>query len=93
MAEPDSPAARRESAGLPRRLFDGAVSLCNAGGSVWIFVIMTLLSADVISRGLFNAPIGGIPLVGSGPAAVGTGGEGALIMMTGSAGRSLASVC
>ena len=45
------------------RVFDGLVSLFNAGGSVWIFVIMSLLSADVLSRALFNAPINGVPLL------------------------------
>ena len=49
--------------GLAGRIFDGVVSIFNAGGSLWIFVLMILLSADVLSRGLFAAPINGVPLL------------------------------
>lgn len=45
------------------RLFDGIVSLFNGGGSIWIFCLMAILSADVISRAAFNAPINGVPLL------------------------------
>ena len=45
------------------RLFDGVVSLFNGGGSIWIFFLMSILCADVISRAMFNAPINGVPLL------------------------------
>lgn len=48
---------------LPQRLFGYAVSTLNALGSVWIFVMMALINADVISGALFNAPIRGVPLI------------------------------
>lgn len=49
--------------GLPVRLFDGVVSLFNGGGSIWIFCLMSILCADVISRAVFSAPINGVPLL------------------------------
>ena len=49
--------------GKTARMFDGLVSVFNAGGSAWIFGIMILLSADVLSRSLLNAPITGVPLL------------------------------
>lgn len=61
MAESEIPAARQP--GLPARLFDGIVSLFNGGGSIWIFLLMSILCADVISRAVFNAPINGVPLL------------------------------
>ena len=61
MSESDVLAARQP--GRQARLFDGLVSLFNAGGSVWIFCLMSILCADVISRSLFNAPINGVPLL------------------------------
>jgi TRAP-type mannitol/chloroaromatic compound transport system permease small subunit len=33
----------------------------NAIGTVWIFVLMALISADVIGRGAFEAPLLGVP--------------------------------
>ena len=45
------------------RALDGLISVFNAGGSVWIFGIMLLLSADVLCRAAFNAPIDGVPLL------------------------------
>lgn len=61
MADNDLPAT--EQPGLPARLFDVVVSLFNGGGSIWIFCLMTILCADVISRAAFNAPINGVPLL------------------------------
>lgn len=61
MAESDSLTAHQP--GLAARLFDGVVSLFNGGGSVWIFCLMSILCADVISRALFSAPINGVPLL------------------------------
>lgn len=54
--------------GTKRRLgvtvaFDLFVSVMNAVGSVWIFVIMVLICADVTLRYGFNSPIPGVPLV------------------------------
>tara|TARA_R110000868_G_scaffold4155_27_gene25512 strand:- start:11621 stop:13570 length:1950 start_codon:yes stop_codon:yes gene_type:complete len=61
MTDSDIPAV--EQPGLPARLFDGIVSLFNAGGSAWIFCLMSILCADVFSRTAFNAPINGVPLL------------------------------
>ncbi|MGE5145550.1 MAG: TRAP transporter small permease subunit [Candidatus Eiseniibacteriota bacterium] len=33
----------------------------NAIGTVWIFLLMALISTDVIGRGAFNAPLSGVP--------------------------------
>src|SRR5690606_11928089 len=44
-------------------LADAAVAALNALGTGWIFVIMVLINADVLSRYLFNSPIRGVPLV------------------------------
>lgn len=49
--------------GLLARLFDGVVSIFNGSGSIWIFCLMAVLCADVVSRALFNAPINGVPLL------------------------------
>jgi C4-dicarboxylate transporter DctM subunit len=43
--------------------FDWLVSILNAIGTVWIFVIMVLINSDVWSRAFFNRPISGIPLI------------------------------
>jgi len=45
------------------RLFDGLIAAINAVGTVWIFVLMLLINADVFMRFLFNAPLLGVPLV------------------------------
>ena len=41
--------------------FDALISALNAVGTVWIFVIMILINADVFARFLFNHPINGVP--------------------------------
>lgn len=46
-----------------RRLFEGLVAAINAVGTVWIFVLMLLINADVFMRFLFNAPVMGVPLI------------------------------
>lgn len=51
------------SPGAISRGFDAVVSIFNAGGSLWIFLLMIMLSADVFSRAVFNAPINGVPLL------------------------------
>jgi C4-dicarboxylate transporter, DctM subunit len=43
--------------------FDALISALNAVGTVWIFVIMVLINADVFARFLFNHPINGVPLI------------------------------
>src|SRR5688572_24489630 len=43
--------------------FDSFVSALNAIGTVWIFVIMVLINADVAGRYLFNSPLRGVPLL------------------------------
>lgn len=59
----DQNEAVRQQTGPVTRLFDAVVSLFNGGGSIWIFCLMSVLCADVISRALFNAPINGVPLL------------------------------
>ena len=65
----DITAAGREpsSAGGPLHMlgtgFDALISALNAIGTVWIFVLMLLINADVLSRYLFNYPINGVPLI------------------------------
>lgn len=44
-------------------VFDAVVSVLNAIGTGWIFVIMLCINADVWSRATFNLPISGIPLI------------------------------
>ena len=43
--------------------FDLLITVLNAIGTAWIFVLMLAINADVFSRFLFNAPISGVPLV------------------------------
>ncbi|MGI9570028.1 MAG: TRAP transporter small permease subunit, partial [Desulfobulbia bacterium] len=46
-----------------RRLFDRAIAvamLANMIGTVFIFGLVAILNADVIARGIFNAPIRGV---------------------------------
>ena len=47
----------------PGRLFDGLISVTNAIGTAWIFVLMLLINSDVFMRYLFNRPVTGVPLV------------------------------
>ena len=63
MAQTDTQNAGTVQRSVAGRAFDGLVSVFNAGGSLWIFAIMILLSADVLSRSLFNAPLQGVPLL------------------------------
>ena len=44
-------------------LFDWTVTVLNAIGTAWIFVIMVLINSDVFARFLANSPISGVPLV------------------------------
>ena len=59
----DSKSDSVEQPNIPARLFDGIVSLFNGGGSIWIFCLMAILSADVTSRAVLSAPINGVPLL------------------------------
>ncbi len=43
--------------------FDWLITVLNAIGTVWIFMLMVAINADVFSRFLFNAPISGVPLI------------------------------
>lgn len=43
------------------RLFGGLVSAMNIVASLWVLVLVALISADVIGRGAFNLPIPGVP--------------------------------
>ena len=48
---------------LMGKFYAPLVSGLNIVGSIWIFVIMVLINADVFSRYLFNSPIRGIPTI------------------------------
>jgi len=43
------------------RLVDGCTAVLNALGTLLIVGIMLAINTDIISRGLFNAPIAGVP--------------------------------
>ncbi|HWD21981.1 MAG TPA: TRAP transporter small permease [Burkholderiales bacterium] len=43
------------------RLFDWLLSAMNIVASLWVLVLVALISADVIGRGGFNSPIPGVP--------------------------------
>jgi TRAP-type C4-dicarboxylate transport system permease small subunit len=43
------------------RLFGALVSAMNIVASLWVLVLVALISADVIGRGGFNSPIPGVP--------------------------------
>lgn len=47
-------------AGPLERLFAGAIGILNGAGTIWIFVLMFLIVADVIARSGFNHPIDGV---------------------------------
>lgn len=64
-SRPAQPAAPRGKApALPSsRALGVLLSGLNGLGTGWIFVMMVLINADVLSRALFNYPIRGVPLV------------------------------
>ena len=45
------------------RFFDKIIGVLNAIGTGWIFVMMSLIVADVFMRFVFNSPIRGVPLI------------------------------
>jgi len=60
------PADRGLREGPPSALarnFGHLLSGLNGLGTVWIFVMMVLINADVLGRALFNAPVRGVPLI------------------------------
>jgi tripartite ATP-independent transporter DctM subunit len=57
------PSSGRRSLRALGKAFDALIALLNAVGTVWIFVIMVLINADVFSRYLFNSPLNGVPLI------------------------------
>ena len=50
----------KEHHGLAYRIFDRVLMLLNSIGSIWIFVLMFLICADVVARSGFNHPIDGV---------------------------------
>ncbi len=44
-----------------RRVCDTVTAALNVGGTLLIVAIMVLVNADVIGRGVFNAPVSGVP--------------------------------
>ena len=61
MAEPKSLSSTGK--GSVSRSFDRLITGFNATGSSWIFVMMALLTSDVVCRALFSSPIRGVPLL------------------------------
>lgn len=51
----------RDRKKLLDRLFGRAVSALNILASIWVLVLVALISADVIGRNGFNSPIQGVP--------------------------------
>jgi TRAP-type mannitol/chloroaromatic compound transport system permease small subunit len=43
-----------------RRIFDWIVIVANAAASAWIFVMMALITTDIVLRFVFGAPISGV---------------------------------
>jgi len=46
---------------LFQRLFNGLLSTLNLLGAFWVVLLMLLITADVVGRALFNAPLPGVP--------------------------------
>lgn len=46
---------------LPFRLFDGVIDLMNLIGSALIVFLVVLVTADIVLRNIFHAPIIGVP--------------------------------
>jgi TRAP-type mannitol/chloroaromatic compound transport system permease small subunit len=60
--EMPGPATPNAGGNVFGKTFNVFVSALNGIGTIWIFVIMILISMDVFSRFLFNAPVKGVPL-------------------------------
>ena len=43
------------------RLFGGLVSTLNVAASIWVLVLVAIISIDVIGRAGFNSPLPGVP--------------------------------
>lgn len=56
----DDGRARSEPRGLLYRSYEGVLMGLNSIGTVWIFILMFLICADVIARSGFNHPIDGV---------------------------------
>lgn len=56
----DSPSDTAQESTLAKA-FNRWVFGLNGAGTIWIFLLMLLINADVIMRFLFNAPIDGVP--------------------------------
>ena len=61
MADSDEGGAGRGARRRGALSFGMITGTLNAIGTVWIFVLMALISADVIGRGAFSAPLLGVP--------------------------------
>ena len=61
MADSDDGGASRTVRRHGALSFGTITGALNAIGTVWIFVLMALISTDVIGRGAFNAPLSGVP--------------------------------
>lgn len=44
-----------------RRFFNTIVARSSCVGTIWIVLLMIIIFADVVGRGVFNSPIAGIP--------------------------------
>ena len=50
----------RPPSGQETSVFGRLVGLMNGAGTLWIFVLMVLINADIIGRGAFNHPVQGV---------------------------------
>lgn len=47
--------------GKARKFFNGIVANLSFVGAIWIVLLMFIVFADVVGRGVFNSPIAGVP--------------------------------
>src|SRR5690625_1330427 len=52
---------RKSTENKVRKLFNGLVTNLSFIGAIWIVLLMVIIFADVIGRGVFNSPIDGVP--------------------------------
>jgi len=55
-----APAASRDDGSLVTKTLDWVLSVLNALGSIWIFVLMVMIDSDATGRTFFTHPINGV---------------------------------
>lgn len=59
-AQPGTASGAPPESGPPTTLLDRLLGVLNGVGTVWIFVLMLIINADVFGRFVFNAPLDGV---------------------------------